>query len=77
MGNRNPRLHTDEILLALAICAVTDKNAAKAMGQLENLKGCEAHSSVILSQVDENVFGKLGINITCEPCYETNKLYHK
>lgn len=77
MGSINPRLHTDEILIALAICAATDENAAKAMSQLANLKGCEAHSSVILSQVDDGVFGKLGVNITCEPCYQTNKLYHK
>ena len=77
MGNRNPRLHTDEVLLALAICAATDDNAERAMAQLENLRGCEAHSSVILSPVDEGMFAKLGINLTCEPVYETNKLYHK
>ena len=77
MGNHNPRLHTDEILIALAICAVTDVNAAQAMDQLEKLRGCEAHSSVILSSVDEGVFAKLGVNLTCEPCYQTNKLYHK
>ena len=77
MGNRNPRLHTDEILIALSMCAMTDDNAEKAMEQLSNLKGCEAHSTVILSQVDEGVFGKLGFNLTCEPAYETNKLYHR
>ena len=77
MGNRNPRLHTDEILLALAICAATDDNAELAMEQLENLRGCEAHSSVILSPVDEGMFAKLGIHLTSEPVYETNKLYHK
>ena len=77
MGNRNPRLHTDEILIALTICAVTDDNAERAMEQLENLKGCEAHSSVILSQVDEGMLSKLGVNLTCEPAYQTNKLYHK
>ena len=77
MGNHNPRLHTDEILIALAICAVTDVNAAQAMDQLEKLRGCEAHSSVILSSVDEGVFAKLGVNLTCEPSYQTNKLYHK
>jgi uncharacterized protein (UPF0371 family) len=77
MGNRNPRLHTDEILIALTICAVNDDNAERAMEQLENLKGCEARSSVILSQVDEGMLSKLGINLTCEPVYQTNKLYHK
>ena len=76
MGNRNPRLHTDEILIALTISAVTDTNAEHAMEQLSNLKGCEAHSTVILSQVDEGVFGKLGVNLTCEPAYQTNRLYH-
>jgi len=77
MGNHNPRLHTDEILIALSICAATNPTAALAMEQLPKLKGCEAHSSVILSRVDENVFQKLGINITCEPQYQTKKLYHK
>ena len=77
MGNRNPRLHTDETLVALAICAATDQNAEKAMDALSDLKGCEAHSTVILSQVDEGMFGKLGVNITCEPTYETKRLYHK
>ena len=76
MGNHNPRLHTDEVLIALSICAVTDENAAAAMKQLEKLRGCEAHSTVILSRVDENVFHKLGVNITCEPQYQTKKLYH-
>ena len=77
MGNRNPRLHTDETLVALAICAATDQNAEKAMDALSDLRGCEAHSTVILSQVDEGMFGKLGVNITCEPTYETKRLYHK
>lgn len=77
LGNRNPRLHTDEVLLALSICAVTDPNAKRAMCQLHRLKGCEVHSTVILSQVDENVFRKLGVNLTCEPQYQTRKLYHK
>lgn len=77
MGNHNPRLHTDEILIALSICAATNPTAALAMQQLPKLKGCEAHSTVILSRVDENVFQKLGVNVTCEPQYQTKKLYHK
>ncbi|NLX64361.1 MAG: DUF1846 domain-containing protein [Clostridiaceae bacterium] len=77
MGNRNPRLHTDEILIALSICAATNPTAALAMEQLPKLRGCEAHSTVILSKVDENIFHKLGINITCEPQYQSKKLYHK
>ena len=76
MGNHNPRLHTDEILIALSICAATSDVAKKALEQANKLKGLEAHSSVILSRVDENVFRKLGINITFEPKYQTKKLYH-
>lgn len=77
LGNANPRLHTDEVLIALSICAATDEKARRAMEQLPNLWGSEVHSSVILSQVDKNVFRKLGINLTCEPVYQTKKLYHK
>ena len=77
LGNQNPRLHTDEILIALSIGAVQSREAALALAQLEKLKGCEAHSSVILSQVDDAVFRKLGLNLTCEPVYQTKKLYHK
>ena len=77
LGNRNPRLHTDEVLVALSICAVTDEYARIAMNQLHKLKGCEAHSTVILSQTDENTFRKLGFNITYEPKYQNKKLYHK
>ena len=76
MGNHNPRLHTDEVLEALSICAVTSDVAKIALSQASRLKGCEAHSSVILSRVDEEVFRKLGINITFEPKYQTKKLYH-
>jgi uncharacterized protein (UPF0371 family) len=77
MGNSNPRLHTDEILIALSICATTNPTAELAIQQLSKLRGCEAHSTVILSRIDENVFQKLGINITCEPQYQSKKLYHK
>ena len=77
MGNRNPLMHIDEILIALTICAVTDDNAELAMEQLSKLAGCEAHSTVILSQADEDMLSKLGLNLTCEPAYQTNRLYHK
>ena len=77
LGNHNPRLHTDEVLLALSICAVTNPMAAHAMRQLIHLRGCEMHSSVILSQVDIDTLRKIGINLTCEPRYQTKKLYHK
>ena len=77
LGNRNPRLHTDEILIALSISATTNPDAKKAMDQLHNLKGTEVHTSVILSHVDINVFRKLGVNLTSEPEYQNQKLYHK
>lgn len=76
MGNHNPRLHTDEILIALSICAASDDLAKKALDNAYKLAGSEAHSTVILSRVDENVFRKLGINLTSEPKYQTKKLYH-
>ena len=77
MGNRNPRLHMDELLIALSICAVTNPIAGYAIDQINTLRGCEAHSTVILSHVDEELFKKLGMNITCEPKYQAKKLYHK
>ena len=77
LGNHNPRLHADEILIALAISATTNPMAALAMEQLPKLRGCEAHVSVILSNVDRDVYRKLGLNLTCEPIYATKKLYHK
>ncbi|MHB1483700.1 MAG: DUF1846 domain-containing protein [Saccharofermentanales bacterium] len=76
LGYVNPRLQTDEVLVALSICAATSPIVEHAMNQLKKLRGCEAHSTIILSQVDENVFRKLGINLTCEPKYQTNNLYH-
>lgn len=76
LGNHNPRLHTDEVLIALSICAATNGTAKKALEQVEKLRGAEAHSSVILSRVDEQTFRKLGVNLTCEPRYQTKKLYH-
>ncbi len=77
LGSKNPRLHTDEVLIALSICAATNPTAELALSQLPLLKGCEAHSTVLLSHVDENVFRRLGLNLTCEPQYQTNRLYHK
>ena len=71
LGNNNPRMHTDETLIALSICANTDENAKKAMEQISKLRGCEVHSTVILSAVDERIFKRLGINLTCEPKYES------
>ncbi len=70
LGNLNPRLHTDETLIALAICANTSEKAKCAMEQISRLKGCEVHSTVILSPVDERTFKRLGVNLTCEPKYQ-------
>ena len=77
LGGHNPRLHTDEVLIALAISAVNNKNAAAAMEALPELRYAQVHSTVILSEVDNNTFKKLGVNLTCEPRYQTKKLYHK
>lgn len=77
LGNRNPRLHSDEVLIALSISAVESDAAKAAAESLPLLRGCEAHSTIILPQVDQDTYRKLGINLTCEPQYQTKKLYHK
>ena len=76
LKNRNPRLHLDELLIALTISATTSRYAERAMEQIKKLNGCEVHSTVILSQVDSKVFKKLGMNLTCNAVYQTKKLYH-
>ena len=70
LGNRNPRLHTDEVLIALSISAATNPMAELAMEQLSKLRGCEVHSTVILSEVDEKIFKRLGVHVTCEPRFK-------
>lgn len=70
LGNRNPRLHTDEVLIALSISAATNPTAELAMEQLSKLRGCQVHSSVILAEVDEMTFKKLGVQVTCEPKFK-------
>lgn len=77
LGNRNPRLHTDEVLIALSISAATNPTAEKAMQALQSLKGCEMHSTVILADVDIHTLGKLGINVTCEPSRQKKSYYNK
>lgn len=77
MKNQNPRLHIDEVLLALSVSAQEDENAKKALEQVKSLKGTQVHSSVILSQEDMDIFRKLGVELTCEPEYESDKFYHK
>lgn len=77
LKNHNPRLHSDETLIALSMSANTNPVAKKALEAIGELSGCEAHSTVILSQVDQDIYRKLGINLTCEPRYQTKRLYHK
>ena len=77
LGNHNPRLHSDEVLIALSVSAASDPNAARALTMLPLLKGCEAHCTVILSAADDNTYRRLGLNLTCDPAYQTHKLYHK
>lgn len=76
LGSRNPRLHTDEILIALSMCAATDPNAKLALNQLKKLRGCQVHTSVMLSEVDIRIMNKLGLQLTSEPRYENKKIYH-
>lgn len=76
LGSKNPRLHTDEVLIALSMCAATDPNARLALEQLPRLRGCQVHTSVMLSSVDITMFKKLGLELTSEPIYESKKLYH-
>ena len=77
LGHRNPRLHSDEVLIALAISGLTNPLAALVQEQLKKLRGCEAHFSVIISEEDAKLYKRLGINVSCEPRYEVKSLYHK
>ncbi len=78
LGSRNPRLHTDEILIALSTTAAHDSNARLAIEQLSKLRNCEAHSTVLLSSVDEQLLKKIGVHLTCEPKYEEeDRKYHR
>ena len=76
LGSKNPRLHTDEVLIALSMCAATDRNAQIALEQLPKLRGCQVHTSVMLSLVDITTFKKLGLQLTSEPIYEHQRIYH-
>ena len=75
LGGRNPRLHSDEVLIALALTSVTNENAKKAMEQLPKLKGCQVHTTVMLSEVDTKTFARLGVNLTSEPVRGSKKFY--
>lgn len=77
LGSRNPRLHTDEILIALSSSVVANPLADKALKQIPKLYACDVHSTVILSAVDKDTFKRLGMNLTCEPAYEEEKRFHK
>ena len=77
LGHRNPRLHSDEVLIALAISALTNPLADMARAQLGTLRGCDAHFSVIISEEDIKLYKRLGIHVSCEPKYESKRLYHK
>ena len=77
LGSNNPRLHSDEVLVALAASANLDAKALAALRSLAALNGCQAHCSVILSPPDESTYKKLGLQLTCEPQYQTNNLYHR
>ena len=77
LGSANPRLHSDEVLIALASSANLEPKAAEALKALAALKGCQAHCSVILSPADAVTYKRLGLQLTCEPQYQTNNLYHR
>ena len=77
LGHHNPRLHSDEVLIALSISAVTNPLAERVLKKLDDLRGSDAHFSVILSEEDAKLYKRLGIQVSCEPKYEVKKLYHK
>ena len=77
LGSRNPRLHTDEVLIALSVSAATDERARRALDELRNLSGCDVHTTTILGSVDEHIFRNLGISVTSEPRFLRKALYHK
>ena len=77
LGNKNPRLHSDEVLIALCVSALTNPIAAMAQAQLPKLRGCDAHFTVVLSDVDEKLYRRLGIHVSYEPKYERQRLYFK
>ena len=77
LGFKNPRLHIDEMLVALSIAANTDTNAAAAMAKIPELRGCDVHASVIVPGVDEGLYKRLGMNLSCEPEYVTKCLFQE
>jgi uncharacterized protein (UPF0371 family) len=67
LGGKNPRLHTDEVLVALSVLSNDDEKCRKALEQLPKLRGCQVHTTVMLSEVDRKIFKKLGCGLTCDP----------
>ena len=67
LGGKNPRLHTDEVLVALSVLSDTDENCSRALQQLPALRGCQVHTTVMLSDIDRKIFKKLGVGLSCEP----------
>lgn len=78
LGSKNPRLHTDEVLIALSVSAAKDDNARKALEQIKELAGCDVHTTTILGSVDEGIFRNLGVLVTSDPVFARKKaLYQK
>jgi len=77
LGSKNPRLHTDEVLIALSVSAGTSEESRRALDQLQNLRGCDVHTTTILGPVDEGIFRNLGVLVTSEPEYQVKSLYRK
>ncbi len=75
LGGRNPRLHTDEVLIALSLAACTDENARRSLEMLPRLKGCQVHTSVMLSEVDIKMYKRLGVDLTSEPVMTSKRHY--
>ena len=75
LGGKNPRLHTDEVLIALSLAATSDENAKRALEQLPKLQGCQVHTSVMLSEVDIKIFKKLGVDLTSDPVHSNKRRY--
>ncbi len=73
LGGQDPMLHADEVLVALSVLSKTDENCRKALDQLPKLRGCQAHATIMLSEVDRRIFAKLGINLTCDPVKKRTK----
>lgn len=77
LGSKNPRLHTDEVLIALSVSATRDENARRALEKIADLRGCDVHTTTILGSVDEGIFRNLGVHVTSEPVFQNKGLYRK